>query len=68
MICFEWFGQNSENVDRNETPLIENWQPKAADSNYFIFIFFVKFLRVAPNIVRFEKMFDAIRIDDVKYI
>ena len=32
MVCFEWFGQNSENVERNETTLIEIWQPKAADS------------------------------------
>lgn len=44
MICFEWFGQNSENIDRNETPLIENWQPKAPDSNDF-FLFVVMFWR-----------------------
>jgi len=31
LIIFEWFGVNSESFDKNETPLIETWQPKSSD-------------------------------------
>ena len=36
LVIFEWFGVNSENMDRTDTPLIENWQPKVLDGINFI--------------------------------
>ena len=36
-MIFEWFGGNSETMERNETPLIENWQPKSTDGKLIIY-------------------------------
>lgn len=34
MILFEWFGQTSETIERQETSLIELWQPESDSLKY----------------------------------